>query len=248
MNIAKGSLCVKEKKDEKILYEVYNTEINTNLFGFLYANTMLFISSFLKKEYNIDATILPEIEFNPLGANSEGFLNNMMDSMAMIIVCLINFFGFVIFLGGLMFEKIKEKRTNIKHLLYLSGSNIFSYWVGFYIVDYIKLTIFSILLILPVYTINSVATFFGLDMIFINISALSFIYFITFFCSKDDEGAKVLFLFVFGFISIILILVIVFPNKTPDYIINLYHPYKLTIFDMTPVTSMILSFIRLIMR
>ena len=247
VNIAKGSLCVKEKKDEKILYEVYNTEINTNLFGFLYANTMLFISSFLKKEYNIDATILPEIEFNPLGANSEGFLNNMMDSMAMIIVCLINFFGFVIFLGGLMFEKIKEKRTNIKHLLYLSGSNIFSYWVGFYIVDYIKLTIFSILLILPVYTINSVATFFGLDMIFINISALSFIYFITFFCSKDDEGAKVLFLFVFGFISIILILVIVFPNKTPDYIINLYHPYKLTIFDMTPVTSMILSFIRLIM-
>ena len=36
-------------------------------------------------------------------------------------------------------------------------------------------------------------------MLVVNISTLSFIYFITFFCSKDDDGAKILFIFVFGF-------------------------------------------------
>ena len=47
--------------------------------------------------------------------------------------------------------------------------------------------------------VNPAGTFFGLDLLSINFSFLSFIYFISFFCSKHDASAKVLFFFVFGY-------------------------------------------------
>ena len=251
-NIAKGALNIKKevKLDEYNnnynYYTVFNTEVNTGIFGYLYANTMLFVSAFLKESYNIDATILRKISYKE-GSEEDSKLSDIMtDSVVLIIVCLINFFGFVIFLGGLMLEKIKEKRTNIKHLLYLSGNNIFSYWLGFYITDYIKLLFFTILLVAPVYYVNGCATYFGLDMLIVNISSLSFIYFITFFCSKDDSGSKALFIFVFGFIIIMVLICIAFPDDL-DKIFNLTKPYVPNIFDITPVTSMVFSFIRLIL-
>ena len=247
VNIAKGALYVDGNNPD--LFEVYNTEVDTGLNGYFYANTMLFVSSFLKNCYDIDATIFPTIEFNSVSGDADtGNLVNMFkDSIVLIIVCLISLFGFVIFLGGLMFEKIKEKRTNIKHLLYLSGSNIWSYWLGFYIIDYIKLLIFTVLLIFPVYFVNGVATFFGLDMLAINLSSLSFIYFISFFCSKDDEGAKILFLVVFGFLVIVCLLGLVMGEKVKKYISSFTKLYVPNLFDLTPVTSMGLSFTRLIM-
>ena len=251
-HIAKGSLNIKKEartdayNNKYSYYTVFNTEVNTDLYGYLYANTMLFVSAFLKESYNIDATILRKISFKE-GSEEENKLSDVLnDSIILIIVCLINFFGFVVFLGGLMLEKIKEKRTNIKHLLYLSGNNIVSYWLGFYITDYIKLLFFTILLVAPVYYVNGCATYFGLDMLIINISSLSFIYFISFFCSKDDSGSKALFIFVFGFVIIMVLIIIAFPDDL-DKIFNLTKPYTPTIFDITPVTSMVFSFIRLIL-
>ena len=146
-----------------------------------------------------------------------------------------------------MFEKIKEKRTNIKHLLYLSGSNIWSYWIGFFIVDYIKLIIFDIFLIFPIFFINGVAIYFGIDMIAISLSSLCFIYFISFFCSKEDNGSKVLFLFVFGFIIILIILGMFLGSELMNYLGSFTGLYYPNILDFTPITSMGLSFIRLIL-
>ena len=146
-----------------------------------------------------------------------------------------------------MFEKIKEKRTNIKHLLYLSGSNIWSYWIGFFIVDYIKLIIFDIFLIFPIFFVNGVAIYFGIDMLAISLSSLCFIYFISFFCSKEDNGSKVLFLFVFGFIIILIILGMFLGSELMNYLGSFTGLYYPNILDFTPITSMGLSFIRLIL-
>ena len=246
-NIAKGAIYVNGAN--RSLYEVYNTEVDTGINGYFYANTILFVSAFLKKEYDIDATIFKEVSHNKVKGDSsvQSLVNLFTNSFVLILVCLISLFGFVIFLGGLMFDKIKEKRTNIKHLLYLSGGNIFSYWIGFFIVDYLKLLFFNILLIFPIFFVNDSAYYFGLDMLAISLSSLSFIYFISFFCSKDDEGAKILFLVVFGFIIIISLLALIFQDLLTDYIrsiTTLYYPH---LFDFTPVTSMGLSFIRIIL-
>ena len=243
-NMAKGGLYINKVNDN---YEVYNSEIDNSLNGYLLANTMLFFSAFLKEEYNIDATIFPEIHYSIVGGNSkdENIGSQLTNLIVLIIVCLISLFGYVIFLGGLMFEKIKEKRTNIKHLLYLSGSNIFSYWIGFFIVDYLKLLFFNVLLILPISYVSGSAKFFGKDMLAISLSSLSFIYFISFFCPKDDDGAKILFLFVFGFLIIIGILFLIIKDLA-NFSDIFVKPYRPQIFDLTPITSMGLSFIRLI--
>lgn len=123
VNIAKSSMYVDGKNQD--LLNVYLTEVDQNLNGYLYADTMLLVSSFLKNYYDIDAAILNEIEMNIFsdGGIVESLLNLFKDFVVLLIVCLITVFGFVIFLGGLMFEKIKEQRLNIKHLLYLSGNN-----------------------------------------------------------------------------------------------------------------------------
>ena len=243
-NIAKGGLYINKADGD---YEVYNSEVDNSLNGYLLANTMLFFSAFLKEEYSIDASIFPEIDYSIIGGNTkdENLGNQLAILIVLVIVCLISLFGFVIFLGGLMYEKIKEKRTNIKHLLYLSGSNIFSYWIGFFIVDYIKLLFFNILLISPIYYVSGSATYFGLDMLSICLSSLSFIYFISFFCPKDDDGAKILFLFVFGFLILIGVLALLIKDLG-NFRDILSKPYTPQIFDLTPITSMGLSFIRLI--
>ena len=246
VNIAKGCIFVDNTNAD--LINVYNTEIDTSLNGYFYANTMLFVSAFLKNKYDINAVILHEIEMNSMSDNGllESIWNFLKDFIVLIIVCLISLFGFVIFLGGLMFEKIREKRNNIKHLLYLSGSNIWSYWLGFFIVDYIKLFFYNILLMLPINYVSGVGIYFGLDMLSISLSSLSFIYFISFFCNKEDEGAKVLFIFVFGFLIIITALSILYPEKLYKYSSSFTELYKLNVMDLTPVTSMGLSFVRLI--
>ena len=63
-NIAKGSISINGKKtwNETNYVDVYNTYIFNNLNGYLFANTFLIVSSFLKNEYNIDASIFTEIE------------------------------------------------------------------------------------------------------------------------------------------------------------------------------------------
>ena len=245
-NIGKGALYIDGTNPN--LYEVYNTEVDTKLNGYFYANIVLFVSSFLKKNYNIEAAIMPEISYNIYTENKDNFdtMNFAKDFLILIIVCLISLFGFVIFLGGLMLEKIKEKRTNIKHLLYLSGSNIFTYWLGFYIIDYLKLLFFNLFLIFPIYFVNGAATYLGIDLLAISLSSLSFIYFISFFSSKDEEGSKILFLFVFGFLSFTSILSLVFKDSLLKYFSSFTDIYKLNIVDFTPVTSMSLSFTRII--
>ena len=250
-NIAKGALHVDSSNGS--FYKVYNTEVSTSLNGYFYANTILFVSAFLKEKYGMDVAIIPEITYNLVGSDSYGadMISFLTDSLVLIIVCFITFIGFVIFLGGLMYEKIKEKRTNIKHLLYLSGGNIWSYWIGFFIVDYIKLLFFNLLLILPIYYVNGAATYFGLDMLSVSLSSLSFIYFISFFCSKDEGGAKILFLFVFSYIFLVVIILIFISyvygkEELLNLIKNLAKTYNITILDLTPITSMNRSFVLII--
>ena len=252
-HICKGALYI--DVSNPYFYKVYNTEVNTGLYGYFYANTMLFVSAFLKEKYGIDATIFKDISYDLIGNDDSSYdsVDIIKDSIVLIIICFIAIIGFVIFLGGLMFEKIKEKRTNIKHLFYLSGGNTWSYWLGFYVVDYIKLLFFTIFLILPIYYVNPAGTYFGLDLLSINFSSLSFIYFISFFCSKDDAGAKVLFFFVFGYIMIIgLILLLIYKisdgskDTIKKLVGSLTDTFNLTIFDLTPITSMNRSFIVMI--
>ena len=127
--IAMGCISINQISDK---WYTYITGLNL---GNLYADIMLLVSAFLKKEYGINAKILNKIEINKE--------KKRYDSSSSKIIYIAILIGYVIFLGGLINEKIKERKTKIKHLLYLSGNNSWSYWMAFFVVDYLKLLVFS---------------------------------------------------------------------------------------------------------
>ena len=155
---------------------------------------MLFFSAFLKNEYDIDASILTKIEFRNNRFDEINKIKVYNTYILLLIFCIGSFIGFIIYLSGLIQEKIKERIRNIKHLLYLSGCNLWSYWISFYIVDFTQLMIFVLLLSLPAYCINELISYFWINLIFICISSLIFIYSISYFFSKEDSGTKFIIL------------------------------------------------------
>jgi len=246
-NIAIGCISINQIGDK------WNTYVSSLNIGNLYANTMLVVSSFLKKEFGINAIIFNEIK------NREIFGINADKRIILFSLCIGSLFGYISFLGGLINEKIKERKTNIKHLLYLSGSNPWSYWMAFFIIDYLKLLIFSFLLIIPFWVMEIGGYkgfkiyYFLLNFLVANATSLIFIYFISFFGSNPKSGIKFLFLLIIVFWIIFYLVSFLFlirndvdsyyegVIKTKDDIMNDYF----TIFDLTPITSMLSSFYRI---
>jgi hypothetical protein len=247
-HIAPASIAIKKNGNT---YEVFLTQTNV---GYLFASTMFSVSSFLKNEYGIDAMIISSIEMKTEMSIGEEQKINQDTISVLVIVCVGSVFGFIIYLGGLVNEKIKERRTQIKHLLYLSGSDSITYWLAFFIIDYMKLVVYSILLIIPIYYINSRGSYyFLLDMLVICASSLIFIYFISFFGTNAGSGVKFLFILLLGYILFLVFFVIfgfMLALANIQLLIYVYESfnetYNFTILDVTPVTSMLLSFGRIL--
>jgi len=250
-HIAMGCISINQIGDK------WNTYVTSLNLGNLYADSMLVVSALLKKEFGINAII-----FNEIKMRDESSIKN--DAILILLsICIGSLFGYLIFLGGLINEKIKERKTNIKNLLYLSGSNSWSYWIAFFIIDYLKLSLFSLLLIIPIMVkikyagyAPCKAFYFLLNFLIVNASSLIFIYFISFFGSSPKSGIKFLFLFLIVFwiifymdFSLKLICKIggLYLGNAKE-IREIFYEYIngcFTIFDYTPITSMLLSFFRI---
>ena len=145
-NVAMGCISINHIGDK---WSAYVTKLNLRN---LFADTMLVVSAFLKKEFGINAIILNKIEISEEVRIKDIEIERIF---LFFILYLGSLNGYIIFLGGLINEKIKERKKNIKHLLYLSGSNSWSYWMAFFTVDYLKLLIFTILLVIPFFIIKT---------------------------------------------------------------------------------------------
>jgi len=163
-HIAMGCISINKIGDK---WDSYVTSLNL---GNLFADTMLLVSAFLRKEFGINAIILNKIAMNK---NEYSERNNDISIIRITYMGII--IGYNIFLGGLINEKIKERETNIKHLLYLSGSNSWSYWMSFFIIDFLKLLTFTFLLFIPIYIVLKDITLLFLNLLFVNASSLIFL-------------------------------------------------------------------------
>ena len=247
-NIAKSAIYL-EKIENNDTFNLYITQTYNSFKGYIFANTMLFFSAYLKNEYNIDASIMTKIEFRNKSIN-EMYENNILKiynkDILLLMFCIGSFIGFIIYLSGLIQEKIKERVRNIKHLLYLSGCNIWSYWISFYIVDFTRLMIFVLLLSLPAYCISPSISDFWINLIFVCISSLIFIYSISYFFSKEDSGTKFILLLFFIFIFIALILLAINEIILDEIIEETFDNY-FSLFDFNPISSIIRSFFLLLL-
>ena len=264
-NIAKQSIFLDkiENNDSKI-FDVYISQIYIGSEANILANTMLFISAFLKNEYNINASILTKFQFSENIKEIQD--KNLEHTNLFVISCVYifsNIIGFLIYFSGLIQAKIKERITNIKHLLYLSGCNMWSYWIAFFLIDYLKLMILNALLFLSIRPFYKYANYFCINNISISISSLIFIYFCSFLFSKEESGSKfvilLFFIFILAFIiySLINIIYIGINDKDSNnkedrnsifvthYFAQKSFPEIFYFFAFTPVTSLLLSYFQL---
>ena len=245
-NIAKGSVYI-EKNDtsNKTIYEVYNTEIFTGNYGNVFANNMLCVSAFLKTEYNIDALVLTKISFEYKNVKKINFFQIIEEIINSMIIEVFALFGYLLYLAYLTREKINERKNNIKRLLYLSGRNLWSYWISFLLMDLCKIIIFSILLMMPVTYINGSGTYIFFNILFSSIPSLIFIYIISFLCITEDSFIKfilIYFMVIFGFNSFLRKY-----NLEKGLFVNIESKsFIFTSFDLNPITSMAFSWIRII--
>ena len=226
-----GCISINQISDK---WYTYVTSLNL---GNLFADILLLVSSFLRKEYGINAIILNKIEMKE-ERNNDIIISNTIIYIGILI-------GYIIFLGGLINEKIKERKTKIKHLLYLSGSNSWSYWIAFFIIDYLKLLVFSFCLLNPFYIILKDIGDIFFNLLIINASSLIFIYFISFFCSNAKSGIKFLLLLLITFVILILVTfiyrIILYKKITVLYNLCFETPILKFFFYFSPISSFLFS-------
>ena len=241
-HIGKSGICFTNLNQGDTNYKIINTEIPMSIPGYIMANTMLIVSAFLKNEYNINAVIFDEIintRSNDIG------ISNIQISI-MFSLCFGCSISLCIYLGMVISAKIKERANNIKHILYLSGSNMWSYWCGFYIVDIVKMTIFSSLAAASIYLISDYASYIWIDLIISSFSSLFFIYCLSFLFEKEESGQKALNFLIFIVLIVFSIIVVIMLALGKDINISfLLNDYNFTIFDISPITSFLLSSLRL---
>ena len=241
-NIGKSGICVTNLNSIDNSYEIINTEIPMSIPGYIMANYMLTVSAFLKKEYGINAVIFDEI-INTR-ANDIGISTTQISIM--FTLCFGSAISLCIYLSTIIAPKIKERAKNIKHILYLSGSNMWSYWCGFYVVDLVKMMIFSALAAASIYLISNYASYIWIDLIFASFSSLFFIDALSFLFEKEESGQKAMSFLLFFVIIIIIIVIIIMAALNIDIDLSfLLNDYNFTIFDICPITSFMLSSVRL---
>jgi len=243
-NIGKSGICINNIDTKNEDYEVINSEIPLSIPSYIMANSMLIVSTYLKKEYNIKAAIFDEI-IN-IKRNEIDDIDYTQISI-MFSICYACTLSLCIYLSTIVSEKIKERIKNIKQLLYLSGTNMFTYWFGFHVVDSSKMVIFSSLAAAGIYLINDYAFYIWINLIIIIFSSLSFVYSISFFFEKEESAQKTLNFLVFIFL--IILGLIIFIKMSIDNEVNLsflFNRYNYTILDIYPITSFMLSSFRII--
>ena len=185
LNIGKSGIQI-EKKENEIL--IYNTELPLNISSYIMANIFLTTSSFLKNEYNINAEIFPEIKYNQENLVKQKQMN------VMLILGSVSAISYTFFLLIILSEKIQERKNGLKHLLYLNGANMLSYWISFLIYDYIKLFVLIILIFLGIILVSQAALYIFILFTVGSFSALFFLYFLSNYCQTGQSSTLLLLL------------------------------------------------------
>ena len=242
-NIGKSGICVTNVNSVDKYYEIINSEIPLSIPSYILANSMLVVSAFLKKEYNINAAIFDEI-IN-IRINDIASIDPMQFSV-MFEICFACSFSLCTFLATIISDKIKERVKNIKQILYLSGTNIWSYWCGFFVVDIVKMIIFTSLAGGSIYIIGNYASYIWLNLLIVTISSLIFVYTLSFLFEKEESGQKVLSFLIIIIVVVLALVIAIMVSLDKDIDLSfLLNKYNFTIFDISPLTSFMLSSFRI---
>ena len=226
LNIGKSGIQI-EKKENEIL--IYNTEIPTVISSYIMANILLTTSSFLKNEYNINAQIFPEITYTQQNYIKLNEINSML------VLGFVASTSYTFYLMSFLSEKIREKLIGLKHLLYLNGANMLSYWISFLIYDFLRSFIFIILISLGLLLVSEAGLYIFVLLTMASFSCIFFTYFLSNFCRTGKSSQLLLLLIYITFSLIPAILGAFFDIDVNSTLINPNY----SIFDILPMTSIL---------
>ena len=206
------------------------------------------VSSAYLKSLGINAILFEE--YANFKSYSNMSLENSTAFLFMAIAILI--FSFISFSSYSLNQIVKEKETNIKHLLYLSGANMNSYWLGFLVVDLIKYFIFILISFTILISISKLFLSYLPLFIAFCFPMSIFLYTLSFTIDKEEQTQKSYFILLLAIaicvpISTSMIMIFIdkyfrefsrFLNK------NAMKWFLITPFELTPITSLCYGIIR----
>ena len=230
--------------------KVDNTFIVNNLFQAdspdYYQATMNFIlSAFFEKEYGIKASFSNVYAKVPLGSKDK--LGELVGKIIFAIMSMFMIWMSFLQIGGYMISgPLKERITNVKHLLFLSGSNMLSYWLGFITIDFVKYLILCVILLPFLVVMESYFWWYIFLFIFFIIAINIFTYCFSFMFSKEESGQKY-------YILIVVMLCFFLPMATfirlaANETINTFiisNQFYFTESDLVPPGTLILMMMRM---
>ena len=243
--------------------KIFIYENNTNvMFLFIYDKNYDYYNNFmisLSSSIYLKSFRINSIIFNEYFNNSKKPKLKSSHPDDFLLFNCVFYFTFISFSGYTLSTIVKEKERNIKHLLYLSGNNMYCYWLGFFVVDIIKYLILVIFSFTIMSSINEFYFPYCLRILPVFIAfcftMTMFLYFFSFFISKEENAQKsffiLLFLFLIGLplgllIGIgLLVNKIKIENKFEKILKYFYQPYFITIAEISPMTSLIMALIRI---
>ena len=122
-----------------------------------------------------------------------------------------------------MLDVLLEKKNGIKHLLYLSGINMFTYWFSIFVSHLCQLLFMSFIISLCIYFINYNGIYFFYALIILILTSFSsiFFYYSIAIYFENELAFPLLILFSLIFIAIFGILKeLIFKNDLYDWLTN----------------------------
>lgn len=183
-------ISIKETDDNILIYNLYQS-ISTDYFQ---ATMNMILSSIFEKEYNISLFYCEKYSNIPSGIKGKG--NEEIQKIVLVIMSIFMIWNSMISLSGYMISTpLKERINNAKHLLYLSGANMYSYWISILLVDIIKYIIFLIIVFPLLLWLDSQYWYDLIIFIPFILAVSMFIYSFSFLFDKEENGQKYYILF-----------------------------------------------------
>ena len=229
----------KNEKNEINIYVLYQTVSH----DYLPASLNYILSILFQQKYDIKTYFISEVNKIQLGSKPDEL--KTIEQLLMLFYSIIMLWNSFISLAGYMINTpLKERIKNIKHLLKLSGANIFIYWLSILIVDLIKYLIFICTVIPLLIYLDRVYLYF-LIMLFPFLLALNMlVYAFSFITDSEIHCQKffILTVFILSF-SLPFYSILRNPQGINGFFVDDKFFYSLS--DLFPFSSIIIAMFRL---
>ena len=231
------------RKSELYQYEIISL-YHPNGIAYFFATANMIYQAIMEHNsvpvtINFSNTISSITVYSP--SLSELFLNNYC------FVIIWN--SFLSFGGYILIQPLKERIYNVKHMLYLSGANMFFYWFAMTLVDFVKYLIFFVIIFLIKVDFKyMLLLYIPFSIVYIFVS-----YLFSFFINKKENYQKHFILFILFFTIILPIITFLrlyynykedFPTKIKEYLMS--NTFLFTECDLFPITSLMIATSRIL--